>query len=153
MEWYKIAIDIFLALGGLAGIGALIKVFLFVKQDKKSKEIDNKTKEVSSLLNIIERLENHQKEQDERHRKELDERDKRDREYRDEVHKQSAIYMGKYEYIESRVDSMERVLSGAYRCPYPPTLKDCPVVREWENIHTCEECKKRGADDCIECKE
>jgi hypothetical protein len=153
MEWYKIAIDIFLALGGLAGIGALVKVFLFVKQDKKGKEIDNKTREVSSLLNIIERLENHQKEQDERHRKELEERDRRDREYRDEVYKQSAIYMGKYEHIESRVDSMERVLSGAYRCPYPPTIKDCPVVKEWENVHACEECKRRGADECIECKE
>lgn len=41
MEWHEILIGILGAVGGLAGVGAFVKSFFFVKQDGEAKTIDN----------------------------------------------------------------------------------------------------------------
>ena len=54
MEWYEILLKIVAGVGGLAGVGAFIKVFLFAKQEKASKEIVNRSSEIDNLHKIIE---------------------------------------------------------------------------------------------------
>ena len=142
MEWYKILVEVVLGLGGLAGIGAFIKVFLFAKQERKSKEIDNRSSEIANLHSIIED-----------YRGELEWFKKEFKEYKEDVDARVAMFKGKFAVLEDDVDHLKRVVSEAYRCTYPPTLDECPVIKAMKASKKCEECRKRGADDCIDCKE
>ena len=142
MEWYKILIEVILGLGGLAGIGAFIKVFMFAKQERASKNIENKGNEIDNLHKIISD-----------YRDELTWFKKEFKEYKEEVDGRVVMFKNKFAAIEGEVDSLKRVVSEAYRCAYPPTLDDCPVIKAMKESKKCEECRKKGADECIECKE
>ena len=142
MEWYKVLIEVVLGLGGLAGIGAFIKIFMFAKQDKASKNIENKGNEIENLHKIIGD-----------YREELEWFKKEFKEYKEDVDARVAMFKGKFAVLEDDVDHLKRVVSEAYRCTYPPTLDECPVIKAMKASKKCEECRKRGADDCIDCKE
>lgn len=142
MEWYKILIEVVLGLGGLAGIGAFIKIFLFVKQDKKSKEIENRGSEIENLHKIIGD-----------YRDELEWFKKDFKDYKEDVDKRIAFFKGQYQHLELRIDILNQAVSEAYRCTLPATIDDCPVIKSLKQSKKCEECRKKGADECIECKE
>ena len=142
MEWYKILIEIVLGLGGLAGIGAFIKVFLFAKQERKSKEIDNRSSEIDNLHKIIED-----------YRGELEWFKKDFKDYKEEVDKRITFFKSQYEHLELRIDVLNQAVSEAYRCHYPATIDDCPVIKSLKRSKKCEECRMKGADECLECKE
>lgn len=142
MEWYKILIEVVLGLGGLAGIGAFVKIFLFVKQEKKSKEIENKGSEIENLHKIIGD-----------YRDELEWFKKDFKEYKADVDKRITFFKGQYEHLELRIDILNQAISEAYRCSYPATLDDCPVIKSLKQSKKCEECRKKVADECLECKE
>lgn len=142
MEWYKILIEVVLGLGGLAGIGAFIKVFLFAKQERKSKEIENEGKKVENQHNIMQDyqallnwLQGHMKE------------------YKHEVDTKVAEVKTEVAGMRNEIVELKRVNSEAYRCTYPPTINDCPVIKAMQASKKCEECRKKGADECLECKE
>lgn len=42
---------------------------------------------------------------------------------------------------ESRINHLEKVVNVAWRCKYPQSVKDCPVVQEFERRHLCEGCE------------
>jgi hypothetical protein len=142
MEWYKILIEVVLGLGGLAGIGAFVKIFLFVKQEKKSKEIENKGSEIENLHKIIGD-----------YRDELEWFKKDFKDYKEAVDKRITFFKGQYEHLELRIDILNQAVSEAYRCTYPATIDDCPVIKSLKQSKKCEECRKKGADECLECKE
>ena len=142
MEWYKVLIEVILGLGGLAGIGAFIKVFLFAKQERKSKEIDNRGAEIENLHKIIGD-----------YRDELEWFKKDFKDYKTEVDERVKFFKGQFEHLELRIDVLNQAVSAAYRCKYPATLEDCPVIQHLKASKKCEECRKRGSDECIECKE
>lgn len=142
MEWYKILIEVVLGLGGLAGIGAFIKIFLFVKQDKKSKEIENRGSEIENLHKIIGD-----------YRDELEWFKKDFKDYKDDVDKRITFFKSQYQHLELRIDILNQAVSEAYRCTLPAKIEDCPVIQSLKHSKQCEECRKKGADECIECKE
>jgi hypothetical protein len=55
--------------------------------------------------------------------------------------------------LELRIDVLNQAVSEAYRCHYPATIDDCPVIKSLKRNKKCEECRKKGADECLECKE
>lgn len=142
MEWYKILIEVVLGLGGLAGIGAFVKIFLFVKQDKKSKEIENRGSEIENLHKIIGD-----------YRDELEWFKSDMRQYKEDVDKRITFFKGQYQHLELRIDILNQAVSEAYRCTLPAKIEDCPVIKSLKQSKQCEECRKKGADECIECKE
>ena len=149
MEWYEILIYVVGGLGGLAGIGAFIKIFLFLKQDKKSKDIENEGKKVENEEKKVENQ--HNVVQD--YQMLLNWLQDYIKEYKHEVDNKVAEVKIEVVGMRNEIDALKRVSSEAYRCSYPPTLEDCPVIKAMKASKQCEECRKKGADDCIECKE
>ena len=149
MNWYEILIAIVGAVGGSAGIVALLKFVTFAKPERKSKEIENKGSEIGNKSAEIENL---TKVIDALH-KELDYIKADFKTYKEEVDKRVIFFKGQYEHLEVRLDILHQALSEAYRCPFPQTLEDCPVMRYLNNRKKCEECKKRldGDADCDNC--
>lgn len=124
MMWYEIVIGIFGALGGLAGIGAFIKAFFFVKQDKEAKTIDN-------LIKIINELKDEYKELKEEFH-----------DYKVEVDKRVTFFKEKFDEIERERDNFKKATMEANRCTLPTTIEDCPVVKFLTNLEACQDCKK-----------
>ena len=160
MEWYKILIEIILGLGGLAGIGAFIKVFLFAKQERKGKDIENRAHEIDNVLKLAEvqqkTIEGLQKQLDDNHdfhQKQLQELEERYEKRFEETDRRTAFFKEKYEKMEVRLDIQDHAIAAAYRCTLPANIEDCPVIQHLKVSNKCEECRKRGADDCIDCKE
>lgn len=124
MMWYEIVIGIFGALGGLAGIGAFIKAFFFVKQDKEAKTIDN-------LIKIIDEVKDEYKElKAEFH------------DYKVEVDKRVTFFKEKFDEIERERDNFKKATMEANRCTLPTTIEECPVVKFLANLEACQDCKK-----------
>ena len=44
--------------------------------------------------------------------------------------------------LRGKVNALERSVTQAYRCKYPTTMSDCPVVREYEakHLYECSAC-------------
>ncbi len=124
MMWYEIVIGIFGALGGLAGIGAFIKAFFFVKQDKEAKTIDN-------LIKIIDEVKDEYKELKEEFH-----------DYKVEVDKRVTFFKEKFDEIERERDNFKKATMEANRCTLPTTIEDCPVVKFLTNLEACQDCKK-----------
>jgi len=124
MMWYEIVIGIFGALGGLAGIGAFIKAFFFVKQDKEAKTIDN-------LIKIIDEVKDEYKELKEEFH-----------DYKVEVDKRVKFFKEKFDEIERERDNFKKATMEANRCTLPTTIEDCPVVKFLTNLEACQDCKK-----------
>lgn len=125
MMWYEIVIGIFGALGGLAGIGAFIKAFFFVKQDKEAKTIDN-------LIKIIDEVKDEYKELKEEFH-----------DYKVEVDKRVTFFKEKFDEIERERDNFKKATMEANRCTLPTTIEDCPVVKFLANLEACKECKHK----------
>lgn len=149
MEWIEYFKEIVLALGGLAGIAAFIKAFIFTKQEKKSKEIENEGKEINNEGSQIEN--EHKIVED--YQALVNWLKDSFSEYKQEVDTRVGAVKIEVDGMKKKIDNLEKVISEAYHCPYPPSFKDCPVVKALETNKKCEECRKRGSDECIECKE
>lgn len=132
MEWFETIKEIFLALGGLAGIVAAIKSFFFTKQEKASKEIDNKSNEVKTLLNIIEEL-----------RKEYAVLREEFNTYKDTTNEYVAEFKGRFTALEADRNNLKTATLEAYRCTLPKTPDDCPVLHHLKQSQACEECKNK----------
>jgi hypothetical protein len=69
------------------------------------------------------------------------------------VDKRITFFKSQYEHLELRIDVLNQAVSEAYRCHYPATIDDCPVIKSLKRNKKYEECRKKGADECLECKE
>lgn len=129
MVWYEIVVTLLGAFGGLAGVAAFIKSFLTIKQDRQSKEIDNEHAEIANLKEFI-TIAN---ENYDRLKTEF-------KEYKDEVDSRIAFFKQKFDKMEQEKELMEAANMQANRCPFPPSLDDCPVIKYLKH-QPCDGCK------------
>lgn len=129
MVWYEIVVTLLGAFGGLAGVAAFIKSFLTIRQDRQSKEIDNEHAEIANLKEFI-TIAN---ENYDRLKTEF-------KEYKDEVDSRIAFFKQKFDKMEQEKELMEAANMQANRCPFPPSLDDCPVIKYLKH-QPCEGCK------------
>lgn len=129
MVWYEIVVTLLGAFGGLAGVAAFIKSFLTIKQDRQSKEIDNEHAEIANLKEFI-AIAN---ENYDRLKTEF-------KEYKDEVDSRIAFFKQKFDKMEQEKELMEAANMQANRCPFPPSLDDCPVIKYLKH-QPCDGCK------------
>lgn len=120
------------AIGGTAGVVALIKVgvdIYMAKSGKTKVDVGNMKEmleEAHKMYDTInERYNNSEKKFDE-YKQEVEEREER----RDK----------KIGELISKFNKLERTVTQAYRCKYPENIQDCPVVKSYEEKHLCESC-------------
>lgn len=156
LSWINIVVP-----AGCALIGALFGGGAFYwKETKKSKQIDNKSHEIDNILKLAEvqqkTIEGLQKQLDDNHafhQKQLQELEERYEKRFEETDRQSTFIKEKYEKMEIHMDIQDHAIATAYRCTLPAKIEDCPVIKSIKQSKQCEECRKKGADECIECKE
>lgn len=129
MVWYEIVVTLLGAFGGLAGVAAFIKSFWMLKPEKDSKEINNEHAEIANLREFI-AIAN---ENYDRLKTEF-------KEYKNEVDGRIAFFKQKFDKMEQEKELMEAANMQANRCPFPPTLDDCPVIKYLKSS-PCEGCK------------
>ena len=125
MMWYEIVIGILGAVGGLAGIGAFIKGFFFVKQDGDAKTIDNLKEIIAEVREDYKSLKTEFKD------------------YKVEVDERVAFFKKKFDEIEVERDKLYKAAMEANRCKLPATIGDCPVVKYLTDLETCNDCKQK----------
>lgn len=156
LSWIDVVVPAGCSLiGALFGGGAI-----YWKENKKAKQIDNKAHEIENVLKLAEvqqkTIEGLQKQLDENHafhQKQLEELEARYEKRFEETDKRTAFFKDKYEKMEARLDIQDHAIAAAYRCNLPAKIEDCPVIQSLKQSKKCEECRNRGADDCIDCKE
>ena len=156
LSWIDIVVPAGCSLmGALFGGGAI-----YWKENKKAKQIDNKAHEIENVLKLAEvqqkTIEGLQKQLDENHafhQKQLEELEARYEKRFEETDKRTAFFKDKYEKMEARLDIQDHAIAAAYRCNLPAKIEDCPVIQSLKQSKKCEECRNRGADECLECKE
>ena len=125
MVWYEILTLVVGAFGGTAGIIAIYKA----KPEKTSIEVKN----MQTMLD-----EAHEMYDDAR--KETKELREEFSKYKEENMQYVAEFKNRFAKIEDRLAKTELAVYQGYRCPFPPKVADCPVLKEYEKGN-CEECK------------
>ena len=125
MVWYEILTLVVGAFGGTAGIIAIYKA----KPEKTSIEVKN----MQTMLD-----EAHEMYDDAR--KETKELREEFSKYKEENMHYVAEFKNRFAKIEDRLSKTELAVYQAYRCPFPPKVADCPVLKEYEKGN-CSECK------------
>ena len=125
MEWYEILISAVATLGGVGGFVSIYKA----KPEKTSIEVKN----MQEMLDAAHKM--------------YDDARKETKELRDEFSAYKKENMGyiaefkaRFAKVEGRLEKTELAVYQGYRCPFPPKLADCPVLKEYEKGN-CEECK------------
>ena len=129
MSW----LEILGALGGVAGVGALVKVLIDVyhaKSNKTTVDLDNMNKILQEAITRHDKLE-----------KRFDEFQSKAHEYVQELRGMIVARDEKINSLETRINDFEKVVNSAWKCDYPPRIEDCPVYREYERRRLCEDCK------------
>ena len=129
MVWYEIIVALLGAFGGLAGVAAFIKSFWMLRPDKESKEISNEHAEIANLREFI-TIAN---ENYDRLKAEF-------KEYKDDVDTRITFFKQKFDKMEQEKALMEAANMQANRCPFPPSLEDCPVIKYLKSS-PCDGCK------------
>ena len=125
MEWYEILISAVATLGGVGGFISIYKA----KPEKTSIEVKN-------MQTMID--EAHEMYYDAR--KETKELREEFSKYKEENMQYVAEFKNRFSKIEDRLSKTELAVYQAYRCPFPPKVADCPVLKEYEK-GSCEACK------------
>ena len=121
MSW----LEIIGAIGGAAGIVALIKAGIDIYNARPNRD----KLELDVLNSVIERLD-----------KELARKDAEFSHYKDDVSKRVAEV--KEEVMAERRENanFRMAIYQAYRCKFPQTPSDCPVIAAFEAVDKCEGC-------------
>lgn len=123
MEWYNILTMVLGALGTFGGIGGAISIYQ-AKSNKQTIDVGNFKKMLDEAQEMYDAANEEKKE----YIKEF-------YEYRVENAKYVAEFKKRFSNIESRLQQTEKAVSQAYRCTFPPDIKDCPVLQEYEKSH------------------
>lgn len=125
MEWYNI---LAIVLGAFGGIGGLISIYK-AKPERTSIEVKNMQEMLEEAHHMYDDARNETKEL---------------REEFSEYKKENMLYVAEFKKrfaeIEGRLGKTEIAVYQGYRCPFPPKVMDCPVLKEYEKGN-CEECK------------
>ena len=100
-----------------------------LRPDKESKEISNEHAEIANLREFI-TIAN---ENYDRLKAEF-------KEYKDDVDTRITFFKQKFDKMEQEKELMEAANMQANRCPFPPSLEDCPVIKYLKSS-PCDGCK------------
>jgi TPP-dependent trihydroxycyclohexane-1,2-dione (THcHDO) dehydratase len=128
MEWYNILTIVLGAFGGVGGFVALYKA----KPEKTSIEVKNMQEMLEESHNMYNDARNETKEL----------RDEFSA-YKKENMGYVAEFKERFAKVEGRLEKTELAVYQGYRCPFPPKVADCPVLKEYEKGN-CEECKTKS---------
>ena len=136
MSW----LEVLGAIGGSAGIVALIKVGIDLYNAKS-----NKTKvDVGNMQEMLEeshKMFNEAIKRYEAAEKRVEENRLQFKNYVDDLRTEVNILKEADRDKESRINNLEKVVNVAWRCKYPENVKDCPVVQEFEKRQMCNGCE------------
>ena len=125
MVWYEILTLVVGAFGGTAGIIAIYKA----KPEKTSIEVKN----MQSMLDEAQEMYDDARKETKELREEFSK-------YKEENMQYVAEFKNRFAKIEDRLSKTELAVYQGYRCPFPPKVADCPVLKEYEKGN-CSECK------------
>ena len=128
MNW----LEILGAVGGSAGVVALIKVGIDLYNAKSGKtkvDVGN----MQSMLDEAHKMYDEATKRYENLAKKFDE-------YKEEADRREEKRDKKLDDLGSKFNKLERTVTQAYRCKYPENIQDCPVVKSYEEKHLCEDC-------------
>lgn len=125
MEWYEIALGVLAAFGGTAGLISIYKA----KPEKTSIEVKN----MQEMLDEAHKMYNDARNETKELRDEFSA-------YKKENMGYIAEFKERFAKVEGRLEKTELAVYQGYRCPFPPKVADCPVLKEYEKGN-CEECK------------
>lgn len=135
MNW----LDIITAIGGSAGIVALVKVGIDVFNAKSNKTTVD-IKNMQEMLNEAHRMFNEAVAKYDALEKRIDEDRDKSHVYIEGLRNRIVKIEEKSQKQEERINNMEKVINLAWRCKYPENVSDCPVIKEYEKRHLCENC-------------
>lgn len=125
MVWYEILTLVVGAFGGTAGIIAIYKA----KPEKTSIEVKN----MQTMLDEAHEMYDEARKETKELREEFSK-------YKEENMQYVAEFKNRFAKIEDRLSKTELAVYQGYRCPFPPKVADCPVLKEYEKGN-CSECK------------
>ena len=125
MEWYEILISAVATLGGVGGFVSIYKA----KPEKTSIEVQN----MKEILDEAHKMYDDARTETKELREEFSD-------YKEENMKYIAEFKERFARVEGRLEKTELAVYQGYRCPFPPKVADCPVLKEYER-GSCEECK------------
>lgn len=133
MNW----LEIIGAIGGSAGVVALIKVGIDVFNARS-----NKTKvDVGNMQEMLDEAHKMYDEATKRYNSLVEKFDL----YKEEAEKKEEKRDNMIGDVIKKVNKLERTVTQAYRCKYPENIYDCPVVKSYEAKHLCEDCEHQNA--------
>lgn len=136
MNW----IEVLGLVGGGAGIVALINAGINIYNARS-----NKTKidvgSMQEMLSESHKMFNEAIKRYEAAEKRIEENRLQFKEYVDDLRGEVNTLKEADKDKESRINHLEKVVNVAWRCKYPQSVKDCPVVQEFEKRHLCEGCE------------
>lgn len=118
MDWYQIVVGILGLLGGGAG-------FISIYQAKSNKQ----TIDISNLSAII----------DEERKERIALREEYN-EYKESVDNRILMFKGEFEKMKQDNIKYLKAVYRAYRCKFPDSISDCPVIQAIEETGVCNEC-------------
>ena len=131
MEWYNILAIVVGAFGGTAGLISLYKA----KPEKTSIEVQN----MKEMLDASHKMYNEMKAEKEEEQKDF-------KAYKEENMKYISEFKERFRKLEDRLDKAENfvftlksAIYRGYRCPYPPSIEDCPIIKAYKG-EGCDEC-------------
>lgn len=127
MEWYNIVTMLLGGLGTLGGVGGVISIYQ-AKSNKQTIDVGN----FQTMLNEAQEMYNDARTETKELRKEFSD-------YKAENARYITAFKERFSNIEKRLSNTEHAIAQGYRCPFPPNIKDCPVLQEYEKTH-CSTC-------------
>ena len=131
MEWYNILALVFTAVGGTAGLIALYKA----KAEKTTIDVGN----MQTMLDEAHKMYDEMKEEKNNVNQEF-------HDYKEETMSYIEQFKERFAKVEDRLDRAEQtvfrltgVIYRGYRCKFPESVEDCPVIKEYEKNH-CDDC-------------
>lgn len=128
MDWAEILKTI----GGIAavfgGVGGLIALYK-AKPERTSLEVKN----MKEMLDEAHNMYNDARAETKELREEFSK-------YKEENMEYVAEFKKRFAKIEGRLEKTELAVYQGYRCPFPPKVADCPVLKEYGKGN-CDDCK------------
>lgn len=137
MEWYNILTLVIGAFGGTAGLIAIYKA----KPEKTSIEVQN----MKEMLGEAHKMFNAMKEEKNAEHKEFEEYKKTNMTYISEFKERFKQVEDRLDKAEQFVFTLKSVIYRGYRCPFPPSVDDCPIIKAYKG-EGCEECENHNID-------
>jgi spermidine/putrescine-binding protein len=121
MEWYNI---VSIIVGALGGVGGMVSIY----QAKSKKD----TIDISNFHCLIEE-----------ERKEREILKEEYKEYKIAVNEKVESVKRSFEELKQENQKMVTAILQAYRCKLPERIKDCPVIRAFNEKNECIDCNEK----------